>query len=371
MSVMLDAVLDVFRLRQYFNVITRVRELGQAVRDDAGFLHDARRAMLPLPLDRRAEPPDRVFPPLRRRPVEALADRRVAVVATGGSGALASVVGVGRALEECGVRPSVISVCSGSSLFGFALAAGVPADEVAAFTLGLRPQDYVDLDWRGLATLVPRGGRGFAGLLRGEAVEHAYERLLGDLTLGELEIPCYAPIWNVERNHLEYLGPATHPDVSVARAVRMAIALPLFIEPVELDGSWWCDGGIVDIFPVHPVLDIEPPCDLTIAVNGFYPPEFAGEDASGWEDRPASILHLASQVRTCQQVELARENLTRLRGAGEVVMVEPVPYEKVRGMGFYRQFFDNGDWAAFMRAGRHDASTALRAVGRRLAAVPA
>ena len=37
----------------------------------------------------------------------------------------------------------------------------------------------------------------------------------------------------------------------------MAIALPLFIQPVEFHGFHWCDGGIVDIFPVHPLLDIE------------------------------------------------------------------------------------------------------------------
>jgi NTE family protein len=39
----------------------------------------------------------------------------------------------------------------------------------------------------------------------------------------------------------------------------MAVSLPLFIQPARLDGLWWCDGGIVDIFPVRPVLDIESP----------------------------------------------------------------------------------------------------------------
>ena len=60
------------------------------------------------------------------------------MLATGGSGALASVVGAARALEEAGIRPAVISLCSGSALFGFPIAAGIPADEVAAFTLGLQ-----------------------------------------------------------------------------------------------------------------------------------------------------------------------------------------------------------------------------------------
>ena len=42
MEPMLSGALDVFRLRQYFNVITQAREFVDGVREDAGFLDDAR-----------------------------------------------------------------------------------------------------------------------------------------------------------------------------------------------------------------------------------------------------------------------------------------------------------------------------------------
>lgn len=351
-----------FRLRQYFDVITRIRELVEGVREDAGFLNDTRKGLLPLPFDRAPSPPQRPFAPLRSFDAGDLPSQRVALVATGGSGALASVVGVARALEEAHVRPAVISLCSGSAIFGFPLAAGLSAEEVAEFTLELEPRDYLDLDWPLVARLLPTAGRGFAGILKGDALEHTYRRLLGDLTLGQLAVPAYAPIWNVEHNRLEYLGPETYPDLPVARAVRMAVALPLFYEPAELDGGFWCDGGIVDIFPVHPVLDLEERSDLAVAVNGFYPHDFEGEDVTGWYEQSWSILYAASQVRTCQQVQLARENLARLRDTMPVVMLDPVPYEKVRGAGFYRQFLSTRDWPAFMQAGRRHAR---RALGRR------
>ncbi len=282
-------------------------------------------------------------------------------MATGGSGALASVVGAARALEEAGVRPAVISLCSGSALFGFPVAAGIPAEEVAEFVLAFEPADYVDVDWRRLASLAPTAGRGFAGIIRGERIEATYRRLLGDMTLAELEIPAYAPVWSIEKNRLDYIGPRTHPGLTVARAIRMAIALPLFVEPVALGGESWCDGGLVDIFPVRPVLELEEPCDAALGINGFYPPEFAGEDATGWQERRASILYVASQVRTAQQTELARLNLRRLRASTDVLMIEPVPYEKVRGVGFYRQFLNPSEWPAFMRSGRSETRRALRA----------
>lgn len=143
----------------------------------------------------------------------------------------------------------------------------------------------------------------------------------------------------------------------------MAIALPLFVSPVELDGGYWCDGGMVDIFPVHPILELEETPEFTLAVNGFYPPGFAGEDASGWQDRRGSILYVASQIRTCQQAELARVNLARLRRRSTVAMIEPVPYDTVKGVGFYRQFLNSEQWPQFMRDGRLAARRALYQLG--------
>ena len=359
---MLGAVLDVFRLRQYFDAITRTRELVQGLRQDAGLLTDAARAALRMPSGATPAQNRRPFPPAEPY-ATGVEGQRIALAATGGSGAMASLVGAARALEEAGLRPSVLSLCSGSALFGFPLAAGLSADKVAAFSVGLLPEDYVDLDWSRLLRLALAAGRGFAGIICGDAIESTYRRLLGDMTLGDMPIPAYAPIWNVERNRIEFIGPRTYPELPVARAVHMAIALPLFIQPVELGGSHWCDGGIVDIFPVRPLLDIERPCEVTLAINGFYPPGFAGEDATGWEYRRASILYVASQVRTCQQVELARENLARLRAASKVMMIEPVSYETVRGVGFYRQFLSTRDWAEFMRGGRIEARRVLAATG--------
>lgn len=355
----LDSALDVFRVRQYFNVLARSHDLLTGVRRDLSFVDDVRRAMLPG-TTRRRQPTGSPFPQQHAAGVAPLRGR-VGVVSTGGSGALASLVGVARALEESGTTVSVWSLCSGGAMFGFPLAAGLGADEVAEMVSSMDPRDYLDVSWRDLAGAVTTAGRGWAGLLRGDRLEAFYRDRLGDRTLGELATPAYAPIWNIESNTVEYLGPRTHPEMTVARAIRMAVSLPLFVQPAVLDGRSWCDGGIVDIFPVHPVLDIEPPVDTAIAVNAFYPHEFGGEDASGWEQRRLSVLQIGSQVRTSQQVQLARENLDRLRAHAEVLLLEPVPYRKVYGTGFYKQFIDVSEWPEFMLAGHRATLEALRA----------
>ncbi|HZC69811.1 MAG TPA: patatin-like phospholipase family protein [Jatrophihabitans sp.] len=354
----LGALLDVFQIRQYFNVLVGAADLSAALAHDAGFVNDLRRAVLRLPFERRSTP-SIAFPAAEAR-LPGLGSARVGLVASGGSGALASIVGVVRAVEEAGATISVYSLCSGGALFGFPLAAGLSSQETAELVMGLEPEEYVDVSWRGMARAVGSLGRGWAGIIRGDKLERYFRRHLGDLTLGQLRTPAYAPIWNIETNRLDYLGPRSYPDLPVARAIRTAISLPLFVEPVVLEGGSWCDGGIVDIFPVHPVLDLEPSVDAVVAINAFYPSEFAGEDESDWQHKPVSIMHVARQVRSCQHVQLARENLARLRSATDVELLEPVPYQKVRATGFYQQFIDNREWPEFIRAGRLAMCDALR-----------
>ncbi|HUY73798.1 MAG TPA: patatin-like phospholipase family protein [Candidatus Dormibacteraeota bacterium] len=364
----LGELIDIFRVREYFDGLTEIRDLARRMREDAGFVGALRRALVRLPMDRKPALP--AVPPWpARNPRAPVRTIRLGIVASGGSGALACLVGVLKACEEVGVRPRAMSFASGAALFGYPVAAGKSPDEVARFVLEAEPTAWVDANWHGLAGILPSQGRGFAGVIKGSRLEAAYSEFLGDTRLGDLKIPTYAPVWNIEHNRLEYIGPSTYPDLKVSRAIRMAVSLPLFVDPVPWRGGHWCDGGIVDIFPVHPILDLAPECDVVLGVNCFYPPGFAGEDASGWQERRWSMLDIADQVVTAQHVQLARENLRRLRAeVGTVMMIDPVPYELVRRAGFYVQFLDHSQWPEFMQAGRRAGLLALRrnlARGRR------
>ncbi len=355
---MLTYAIDLQRIRQYLNHAVRANLLWYALREDRRFLAQVRRGFLPMPGDRAA--PVDPFPPTRRVRRPALKDRRVAVIATGGSGAQASVVGVAQALEVAGVTPVAYGVCSGSALFGIPLAAGMTPREVALATQSFTPGDLLDPDWRGLLAAPWRLGKGWIGLLNGDGLEHAYREMLGDVTLGELPIPVWLPIWNIERNRLDYLGPDTHPDLSAARAVRMAVALPLAIQPNHLDGGWWLDGGVVDILPAEPFVGTDR-ADLAIVVNGFYPPGFDGDEESSWRESRFSVLRVANQSRSMQHIQLARRGMADLRRTvPDVVELTPVDYSKVQGAGLYGQFLDSREWPKFMTNGYQTAAEALR-----------
>jgi len=356
-------LLEPNNLRPLLAAVDKARDLATDLGDDLSFVRTVVRALGP---ERHADRPQvdgPVFPPARPLPLGALAGKRIAVVASGGSGATAALCGVRRAFEEAGIEPVLISACSGSVLFASLWAAGLSADEMASFWLGMRTGDYIDPDWRGLLRAVPRRLRGFGGLLRGDAIERTYRARLGDARLGDTRIPLAVVVWNIDENRTEFLSSRGTPDLPIARAVRIAVSIPIMVEPVRLGDDWYGDGGIVDIFPTAP-LAAEEPIDLVLGINSYLPEAFAGESIEGWFDRTWAIFRASGQLRYSIYLELAREHVRAL--GDRLVLLHPVPHEEVRGARFYESFLDRRGWPRFMRLGHEHARAALEARAGRI-----
>jgi NTE family protein len=219
--------LDLYGLKRAF---ARTNELGDLLREtaDPAFLRRARRALLPIPW---IEHPRAVENPLRRRPaarpVPALMDKRVAVIATGGGGACVSLIGVARAFEEAGIRPASLTACSGGAIWGAMWAAGLSAYDMARFSL--------------ITTIV----------------------------------------YNMDLGRVEYFGTRRTPELTIGELVRVAIALPVFIEAVPVGDHVYVDGGIIELFPAEPVLE-EGGYDHVFGVNFKLPAQFEPQDITGW-----------------------------------------------------------------------------------------
>jgi len=363
--VALNYLTDLARVGQYLRVPVHAGRAWRAVREDVSILDQLRRGLLPLPTDTPPNdtPPNDtadVFAAPRADAPAVWTGRRVALVATGGSGALASMVGVARALDEAGVAVSGYGLCSGSAMFGMPLAAGQSTDEVAHALLSLRAQDYLDPDWRHLAAAPLRLGRGWAGLLRGDAIEETFRTILGDVTLGELPVPVWFPVWSIEKNRLRYISSAPDPDLPAARAVRMAVALPLAFEPVEYQGESYLDGGIVEILPARPFSHHDL-CDVAVVVNGFYRPGLQPDEDNRWRDEPFSLIRVSAQTRLMGHIDTARRSLADLQAATETHILNPVAYGTVQGAGLYAQFVDRRGWTQYMRCGYDEAWAMLEA----------
>src|SRR5512146_3337887 len=103
----LDA-LEPNNLRPLFGAYDDVHDIAHSLHEDLGFA----RALIGAFGPARHRPPPQVVPVFgapRPFAIPHLATKRIAVLASGGSGATASVVGVRRAFEEAGIEPVLIS----------------------------------------------------------------------------------------------------------------------------------------------------------------------------------------------------------------------------------------------------------------------
>jgi NTE family protein len=352
-------LLEPNNLRPVLAAYNVARDVAADLRDDLSFIHALWRSF-GRARHRVPRPPVPVFAAPRTFAVPALVDRRIAVVASGGSGATAAIVGVRRAFEEAGIEPVIISACSGSVLFASLWACGLSAEEIARFWLEIPASDYIDPDWRALGRGALHRFRSTTGLMRGEAIERTFRRRLGTRTLGETKIPFAAVVWNIDDNRVEYLSTRHTPDLEIARAARIAISIPIMVEPVQIGNTWYGDGGIVDIFPTAPLAD-EAPIDLVIGTNSYLPENFAGMPIGDWYHAPWSILRASGQLRYAIYLELAREHVRQL--GDRLELLHPVRYSDVQGAQFYESFLDRENWPRYMRDGHAAAREALQRRG--------
>lgn len=359
---MVLGALDPFNLRRQLVRLDGVRDAA-SLAGDLSFLRNAREALLPLPVvDRRGPLEANVFPPLRARPIAALEGKRVGIVGSGGSGACVSLVGVARAFEEAGIRPDAISACSGSALWGAMWAAGLTAQEMAEFSLSWRPQDYLDIQWARLPRFALSAMRGFTGLAKGDALERLFDRRLWHMSAGETDVPLHTIVFNMDRGRVEHFGSERTPDLTLGELARIAVALPLVMEAVRVEGDLYVDGGVVDVFPAEPLID-DGGFDHVFGLNVMLPRGLEGEDISGWERRTTGILDAGRQLRIANHVEIARRSRRRLGEA--LTLIEPVSHEEQRGVGFYDLFLDRRRWPDLMRRGYEEATAALAPFRRR------
>lgn len=364
---MLSRLVGPFQVKQYFHWMAQARQLQEDLQEDLSFVRAMRSALLPIPLwDREPVLEADLFAHWRPFTVAALQSKKIGIVATGGSGAMICALGVMRACQEANLDIAAISACSGSALFLAPVAAGLSVQETLEFIFSWRRQDYIHPEWRQLLRLPLALGRGFTGLLNSEVVEKLYEERLGGIVLQEMAIPFYANLWDVDHNRVLYLGTRSAPGLRLSRLVRAAITLPMFIQPLEINGVLCGDGGAVNVFPVEPLVRYHPEIDYFIGVNAFYPENFDGEDLSGWQHHLFSPVRVSPQARHSQHLEAARMQLRLIED--RCLLLHPVPYTEIKGVKFYEQFVDRSRWPEFLLRGYHHARRNLALLDRSLAA---
>jgi NTE family protein len=175
-------------------------------------------------------------------------------LALGGGGARGLAhVGVLQILDEAGIKINAIAGTSVGSLVGVALAANRSVLEITSVSKRINWFHLARLAWprRGFISFVP--------------MERFIINWLGDITFADLKMPFVCVGMDVLTGAVKVFD-----EGRIAPRIRASSSVPPFVQPVEIDGVLYADGGFVDNLPIASVRKLG--ADLVVAVNLFGPP---------------------------------------------------------------------------------------------------
>ena len=189
---------------------------------------------------------------------------------SGGSARAFCHIGVLKRLEERGIYPDLIVANSMGSIIGLLYAAGVP--------LEVMEDIFRHLEYSELFTLkIPVRG----GFLDVRGLLSLAQALVGNVDIAELQTPVIVVCENLRSMRQVILCRG-----DLLTVLQAAIALPVWFDPVTLDELVLLDGGISNLVPLEPFVEL---ADATVSSTAFYNRELSSLD-------PLTVLNMGINI---------------------------------------------------------------------------
>lgn len=162
---------------------------------------------------------------------------KIGLVLSGGGARGISHLGAVKALQERGIYSDIISGTSAGALAGGLLAYGYEPDEILEIIVRTSFLRYL------------RPTLGGNGLLRIDRLEGMYRQYIPENTFESLKIPLVVSATDI------YAGEAVFfQSGELARPVLASCCLPGLFAPMEYEGKYLVDGGVLNNMPVGPLI---------------------------------------------------------------------------------------------------------------------
>jgi NTE family protein len=95
------------------------------------------------------------------------------------------------------------------------------------------------------------------GLVLSQWIEKTIEKLTGNANITLLEVhkkyggKLIITGTSLTKRKITYFSYKDHPNMMLKTAIRISTSIPLVFMPVEYSGELWCDGGVLDNFPIR------------------------------------------------------------------------------------------------------------------------
>ena len=229
---------------------------------------------------------------------------RIGLALGGGAARGWAHIGVIRALNAAGIQPDVVAGTSVGAIVG----AMYCSEHLEAFEAWVRTITRRDVVGYMDFTL------GNGGFIQGRRLMERFQKTFGEHRFADLHHPLGVVATDLYSGQERWLR-----EGDLATAVRASMALPGLFTPVQVNGEWLVDGGLVNPVPVS--LCHAMGADRVIAVNlndgllgrRIQAPveQVAEKDAASEETRPGVFDVIATAVNVMQ------DRVTRSRMAGD------------------------------------------------------
>lgn len=200
---------------------------------------------------------------------------KVGITLSGGGFRGIAHVGVLQYLRESGIHPEIISGASAGSLIGAFFAQGYSPEEILAISKKEKLFTYSDIAWK-------------AGLFSTSIIERLVQKYIPHNSFESLQIPLFVSVTDL--THAESL---IFSEGKLSFAVKASCCFPLVFQPVKNeDGSFLCDGGLLNNFPVE---EIRPLCKKVIGIN--VDPLSTFEGPAGYKNIIARIIRMTTALK--------------------------------------------------------------------------
>ena len=162
--------------------------------------------------------------------------KRIGVALSTGSARALAHIGVLKVLEKEGIKIDVISGTSFGGLIAGMYASGMKPDEIEEKFLKITKSKLFSI-------FRPAPKR--SGFIDKKRLEKLVREFVKDVDISELKIPFGVPCLDVMTGEKVVIDKG-----SLIRAIMATMAYPIVFTPIEYDGRYLLDGGIIDPLPV-------------------------------------------------------------------------------------------------------------------------
>lgn len=180
-------------------------------------------------------------------------EQKIGIVLSGGGARGIAHLGVLKALEEMGIKPSIISGTSAGAIAGAFYAGGYSIVDIKKI---IEQADFFNLT----NILIKK-----QGLFAMKGFEKLYQTHFPNNQFSDLQIPLIIAATDISKGEIVYFSSG-----NLAQPLMASCCIPFVFQPLYFNDSYFVDGGVLNNFPIEPLIG---KCDIIIGshVNSIKP----------------------------------------------------------------------------------------------------